>query len=155
MLLSAVESLARSNDVTVICRTQSSAQRVRDVGGRAIQTDYTSSDFAEDLDPSFDLAVAWIHGKDLRPHVAVAALAERYVHVLGSAAANPSDSPFETDDIEQCVDLYQQVVLGFVISDGRSRWLSDTEISEGVLDAIRTKQVYSVVGVVEPWSARP
>jgi hypothetical protein len=49
----------------------------------------------------------------------------------------------------------RQVVLGFRADAGVSRWLTDAEISDGVLAAIRADRAYSVVGQVAPWSARP
>ena len=50
---------------------------------------------------------------------------------------------------------YRQVILGFVIEGGRSRWLTHAEISGGVLDAVRNDRLFSIVGTVEPWSLRP
>lgn len=50
---------------------------------------------------------------------------------------------------------YRQVILGFVIEGGRSRWLTHQEISDGVLKAVHQDAAWSVVGTVEPWSMRP
>jgi hypothetical protein len=47
------------------------------------------------------------------------------------------------------------VVLGFMVEAGASRWLTDAEISDGVRSAVTRDLAYSVVGQVEPWSARP
>jgi NAD(P)-dependent dehydrogenase (short-subunit alcohol dehydrogenase family) len=47
------------------------------------------------------------------------------------------------------------VQLGFVLEAQRSRWLTHTEISEGVIQGIQAKQPYHLVGVLEPWELRP
>ncbi|NUN53550.1 MAG: hypothetical protein HUU06_12290 [Planctomycetaceae bacterium] len=47
------------------------------------------------------------------------------------------------------------MILGFVREGDRSRWLTDAEIAAGVLGAIAADRPRTVVGVVEPWSARP
>jgi hypothetical protein len=69
----------------------------------------------------------------------------RYFHVRGSAVADPSRTRSEAE--EQFAHYptlhYLQVILGFVLENGRSRWLTDVEISQGVVTAI------------EPWSSRP
>lgn len=50
---------------------------------------------------------------------------------------------------------FQAVVLGFVVESGGSRWLTDVEISSGVFAAIESSMPLSIVGTVEPWTARP
>jgi NAD(P)-dependent dehydrogenase (short-subunit alcohol dehydrogenase family) len=85
-----------------------------------------------------DLLVAWVHST-ARPSVlrAVAPLLAPdapVVEVHGSSSANP---------VGGCPDPIiedhptQQVVLGFVMQHGRTRWLTHAETSEGVLDAVR------------------
>lgn len=112
------------------------------------------------LDPP-DLAVAWIHGR--LPGVR-RALAERvapggrFIQVLGSAHGDPSHPERLAEMAAAAAGLpiaYQAVVLGFVVEDGRSRWLTHDEISGGVFAALRSGAPLSVVGTVEPWSARP
>ncbi len=108
-----------------------------------------------------DLIVAWIHGR--APH-ARRALAEcvaaegRFVQVLGSAHGDPSH-PERLVEMEQAVEGlpidYSAVVLGFVIEGGKSRWLTNDEISAGVLAALESAAPLSIVGTVEPWSAKP
>jgi len=108
-----------------------------------------------------DLLVAWIHG---RAPAARRALAEsvaaegRFVQVLGSAHGDPSH-PERLAEMARAADGfpidYSAVVLGFVVEDGRSRWLNNDEISSGVFAAIESGAPLSIVGTVEPWSARP
>jgi len=111
----------------------------------------------------FDLAVVWIHSTAPEAPLALARVlveggrAVRYVHVLGSAAADPS-----APDAGQRAALgslpglsYEEVILGFVHHGGGSRWLRDPEIAAGVLAAIDAPQPRTIVGTVTPWSARP
>ncbi|HTP78735.1 MAG TPA: hypothetical protein VMJ73_17370 [Rhizomicrobium sp.] len=108
-----------------------------------------------------DLVVAWIHGR--APH-ARRAFAEclvadgRFVHVLGSAHADPAH-PERLAEMERAADGlpidYQAVVLGFIVDSGASRWLTNAEISDGVFAAIASEAPHTIVGTVEPWSAKP
>jgi len=108
-----------------------------------------------------DLVVAWIHGR--APHarraLAECVLAEgRLVQVLGSAHGDPAH-PERLAEMEKAVEAlpidYQAVVLGFVIDAGKSRWLTNAESCDGVFAAIESEQPVSIVGTVEPWSAKP
>jgi hypothetical protein len=108
-----------------------------------------------------DLLIAWIHG---RAPAARRALAEcvaaegRFVQVLGSAHGDPSHPERLKEMAAAAAGLpidYSAVVLGFMVEGGRSRWLSNDEISNGVFAAIEAGAPLSVVGTVEPWSARP
>ena len=84
-----------------------------------------------------DLLVAWVHSR-ARPSVlrAVARLlapGAPVVEVHGSSSANP---------VGGCPDPIlddhptQQVVLGYIMQNGRTRWLTHAETVEGVLDAV-------------------
>jgi hypothetical protein len=109
------------------------------------------------------LAVVWIHGSAPEAPFAAARLAGspqepcRWFHVLGSSAADPS----RPDDRRRARFAaikniqYHEVILGFVLENGRSRWLTNEEISGGVLRAIDIGSSRFVVGTVKPWSARP
>lgn len=89
------------------------------------------------LDGKADLLVAWVHGR-ARPSVlrAVAPLLAEgapVVEVHGSSSANPvGGCPDPVLDAHPT----HQVVLGFVRREGRTRWLTHREISDGVLDAV-------------------
>ena len=50
---------------------------------------------------------------------------------------------------------YQSVLLGFVVETPKSRWLTNAEISNGVFAAIASEAPHTVIGTVEPWSAKP
>lgn len=108
-----------------------------------------------------DLVVAWVHGRapELRRRLAEGVAPHgRFVQVLGSAHGDPA-RPERLAEMKAVADrlplVYQAVVLGFVLERGRARWLGDDEISNGVYGAIERGESLSIVGTVEPWSARP
>jgi hypothetical protein len=108
-----------------------------------------------------DLVVAWIHGRapHARREIAEGVAADgRFVHVLGSAHGEPGH-PERLDDMAKAVQGlpidYQTVLLGFAVENGKSRWLTNAEISVGVFAAIESEVAHSVVGTLEPWSAKP
>jgi hypothetical protein len=177
MLRGAVLGLvARGFAVSVVARNARRLAKLRDeaaaAGGvvRPVCVDYRDADAfafglgeaARDLGPP-SLAVVWAHSSAPDAPLAVAKACDvggrrvAFVHVLGSAAADPSQP-----DAERAARFaafprlaYREVILGFVVERGRSRWLTDDEIAGGVLHAVDTDAARTVVGVVEPWDARP
>ena len=112
------------------------------------------------LDPP-DLVVAWVHGRlpDVRRALAERVTPKgRFVQVLGSAHGDPSH-PDRLAEMAQTTEglpiAYQAVVLGFVVENGGSRWLTNDEISSGVFAAIQSGAPLSIIGTVKPWTARP
>lgn len=109
------------------------------------------------------LAICWIHSEAVEAPFVVAGVISRgpsccrFFEILGSAASQLArlgrDRSSEFRHFPNL--LYRQIILGFVIEPGGSRWLSHEEISEGVLNAVRSDRELSIVGIVEPWSARP
>ncbi|MFL0460601.1 short-chain dehydrogenase [Kytococcus sedentarius] len=101
----------------------------------------------------FDGAVVWTHSSAPHaPEVVARHVAGPFLHVLGSTTADPS-RPRPTPDWAGAG--YRTMVLGFVREADHSRWLTNPEIAAGVLEAWRTGAARTVVGTVEPWSARP
>lgn len=107
------------------------------------------------------LVIAWVHDDTLGPELAAAVsdpdVPCRFFHIRGSQAADPTtraDSVLTDNEIPASV-RYHQVILGFNVSEARSRWLSDAEICTGLLSALRSDDRIFVVGSIEPWSARP
>lgn len=108
------------------------------------------------------LVVCWMHARagasplDVGTWLATPDAAQRFVHVLGSAAARPgTDGSSRRVAFEALGYAYREVVLGFVLEHGGSRWLSHDEIVEGVIATIDADDTSRVVGVIEPWSMRP
>ncbi|HXC56873.1 MAG TPA: hypothetical protein VNU97_16360 [Rhizomicrobium sp.] len=118
------------------------------------------SEILSQIEPP-DLVVAWIHGRAQKARRALADCVRaegRFVQVLGSAHGDPTH-PERLAEMAQAADGlpidYQAVVLGFVLAGGKARWLNNDEISAGVLAAVQSGAPFSVVGTVEPWSAKP
>lgn len=115
-----------------------------------------------------DPTIAWMREDALAGLHAVARVLEeaavgegqagacRLVHVLPSAARSPVVRKRNRDEFARYGGIrYRQVVLGFVIDEGISRWLTDSEISDGVLRSLELHASEFVVGRVHPWSRSP
>lgn len=96
------------------------------------------------------------------PHIIAEILNEsdiplKYFHVLGSEYANPLN---QKEDFKETFNIYKnisyrKIILGFVIENEKSRWLTDTEISNGVIDALKKDEEVFIVGKVEPREMMP
>jgi len=153
----------QADRVSVLARNE---RRIRAVapGIEPIACDYNDgtalAEILMQIEPP-DLVVAWIHGRapGARRALAQSVAAEgRFVQVLGSAHGDPSH-PERLAEMAHAADGlpidYSAIVLGFVMEGGRSRWLSNDEISNGVFAALESGAALSIIGTVEPWSARP
>lgn len=171
MLRAATVALARSGwHVTAIARGEESLAAM---AGEAASTGARLDPLALDLRDgdalrarlaehtgahgSYALTIAWLPaGADDALEALVANTQGRFVHVLGSAVEDPSAPVASARHRYESPALrWQDVVLGFVRGRDGSRWLTNGEISSGVLTALATGESRSVVGTVRPWSARP
>lgn len=107
----------------------------------------------------FEMVVAWIHSQEKEIIDIVCGEIQKYsnrtwslYHVLGSSS-NLDEILRELEVPENCE--YHQVQLGFVIEPNRSRWLTNDEISDGVIHAIHTGARKHLVGTLTPWNRRP
>jgi hypothetical protein len=166
MLSGLVAALAGDGErLSLLSRRASSFGRPGVTGYDVDYHDETAFSAVLDAAGPVDLAVAWFHTlkiaapRRLAERVGSPAGPGRLFQVLGSAAGDPSrpdrlalaaETAFGIPDCR-----LRQVVLGFEVEGGHSRWLTDAEISAGVLAAVRSDAVLSVVGRVEPWSAKP
>ncbi len=127
---------------------------------------YDEASFAAALDAAIarsgpiTLAIAWFHSlKIAAPRMLAAQVRGRMFQVMGHAMGDPerpdrlATAAKVAEGLPDCA--LRQVVLGFKIEPGRSRWLTNEEISAGVLSAVQADLTYSVIGQTEPWSARP
>ena len=160
MLAPCVRALiAREHRVACIARTQASLDALAQSFSpdrRALLNihpgDYRDVDGFERVLSSIGFtpvaAICWVH----TPAEPVLDLVRgRYpaidlLRVVGSSTDMPTGTAGTTDRI---------VRLGFVIEGHRSRWLTDEEISDGVLRAFLSGERDSTVGTLEPWDARP
>jgi hypothetical protein len=110
-----------------------------------------------------ETAVCWIHGTAPEAPYIIADILNnqnikcKYFHVLGCEYSLPTEENRNLHfTFERFVNLiYRKIILGFVIEDETSRWLTDTEISNGVTDGIINEKDTFIVGKVEPWEMRP
>lgn len=175
MLMQASKSLAnRSEKFTFTARTKRSIERmylhlsILRKHSFGLQLDWNNETlFLASLDQYFkvhgnpSLVVAWLHndetGSELAKLLCKYNKPVDFYHIRGSMAGHP-DSNFEShhSDFNSAGYVnYHQIILGFQIEGGQSRWLSNSEISTGVLNAVEQKEAYSVVGTVEPWNKKP
>lgn len=107
---------------------------------------------------NIDIVIAWIHSiaEDALPIIAEEVSKHKdewdLFHVLGSSS-NLEQIKKKANVSGSC--KYHQVQLGFVIEGIQSRWLTNHEISDGVIEAIKKGKQLFTVGVIEPWEMRP
>jgi hypothetical protein len=168
-----LELARRGYTTSVIARSPGPlAELVRESGGRVnpIAVDYRHTEkLVGELEQAVRahgpivLVVAWIHSVAPEAPLAVARTAAAgghrvdYFHVLGSAADDPSrPEPERRARFAAVAQLaYHEVILGFAVEEGTSRWLTDDEIASGVVAAIDRGAARWIVGTTRPWSARP
>ncbi len=107
-----------------------------------------------------DLVVAWIHDDNLAIRFAESldesAPGCRFFHVVGSAAADPARIAASLSERTGLLNIaYRQILLGYVDDGEQKRWLTNGEISAGVLNAIKLEQRKPIVGTVQPWAPPP
>ena len=114
-----------------------------------------------------DLVLSWIHSSAPDARHAIASQVQQafagkvgnchWFDLLGSSVADPSiDATDGQQQFEQWTSIvYHSITLGFILESEGSRWLTHTEICDGVIDAIQHGSSDSVVGTLHPWSARP
>lgn len=141
------------------------ASRVLSAGGFDCDY-YDPASFSAALDAAvvrsgpISLAVAWFHTLKIEaPRRLAERIEGRLFQVLGSAVADPSH-PDRLNTARKVIGglpacELRQVVLGFKVEAPGSRWLTHDEISDGVLDAVRSDHLLTVIGQTEPWSAKP
>ena len=166
----ATQSLA----FTAVARTSASLDALAGDVGKGSTRRYCSlaldwdqqEEFVDALSQQFkanppSLVIAWLHNVWLATRIASAiprnASTCEFLQVLGSAGRGPhSEATALQKAIEPRADLvYRQVILGFKREPPSSRWLTNDEISDGVLDAVSARQQSHVIGIVDPWSERP
>jgi hypothetical protein len=111
----------------------------------------------------FDLVVCWMHNMTfadldtfselLGQHAAGA----RFVHVVSHSTRRPDGllHPKARGLFTRRGILYVEVLLGFAWDGRRSRWLTHTEISDGVWTGCSGGDERVVVGQIDPWEMRP
>ncbi len=112
---------------------------------------------------AIERAVVWIHSSVPEAPFQVARLVGATDHVccyflvLGDTEVDPGrPSPERRARFESLPNVhYHEVTLGFVRGPSASRWLTQGEISQGILRAMELGAPRYIVGTVAPWSERP
>lgn len=105
-----------------------------------------------------DVVVAWIHSNaENALEIVLQAMSNnnhnwKLFHVLGSRA-NLIEISRNIEIPDGC--QYHQVQLGYILEKGNSRWLTNDEIADGVIDSIKSDKLINIVGTIEPWEKRP
>lgn len=135
-----------------------------------IKVDYSDYSYLEEkLNTAIDnygkieTCVSWIHSTAPEaPYVIADVLNNqniktKYFHVLGSEMKNPDERyKIIQFSFERFVNIiYRKIILGFIQEDDKSRWLTNAEISNGVIDAITLERDSITIGTTEPWERRP
>ncbi|GLB58721.1 SDR family NAD(P)-dependent oxidoreductase [Cytobacillus sp. NCCP-133] len=128
-----------------------------------IQTDYNSSDtFAKEMKEAIrkqgnvSLCVCWMRSDAVNSFewlISYLAESNRTVQFYEVKGSRASREIFTSSTINNL--KWNRVILGFKRENGLSRWLTDKEISEGVMNAIKKGKELYITGEVEPWDQRP
>ncbi|MDY0409555.1 short-chain dehydrogenase [Virgibacillus soli] len=109
-----------------------------------------------DLNGPPQLVISWIHSSAPQALPLIIDTICRYTNKWQLIHIQGSSSFFVKEQINIPKDCtYQQVYLGFVMDEKGSRWLTNDEISNGVLKAMKLDHPKVVVGTLEPWHQRP
>lgn len=108
----------------------------------------------------FDLALTWVRPQAEEMRNAIARMMTKdalLVEVLGSTSAKAGGFADRRAKAMRAFPhiRYAQVVLGFVIEGGTSRWLTHEEISAAAIKALDTGTPRISAGQTGPWEKRP
>lgn len=170
MLKKTTEYLSENYEtVSVICRNRNRIDnRLKNINPLVL--DYTnyetlSKNISEAIEKfgKIELVVSWIHSTaPFAPKLIAEKINShgepfRFFDILGSAYADPSKNNEDRKNIfsEYNNLLHREIILGFVVESGSSRWLTNDEISSGVIEAIKNDIPEKIIGTVSPWGKRP
>ena len=153
--------------VSVIGRNPEKMQRLMDQNPAQLTpvlVDYTNTkELAEQLhhvqqqNGPIHLMVAWIHSIGTQ---VIPCLMESLSHSQSWKLVQVNGSSSKLANIKAKTAVpphvdYHQILLGFKIEGGLSRWLTHDEISDGVLKAIQENKSKHIIGTITPWEKRP
>jgi hypothetical protein len=162
--------IQEGHHVTVIGRQQNKMQKLINEANDASKltpkfVDYTNYNMFRSLliesqqtNGSFDCIIAWIHGSEKRVWESLFQAVPNtknmiLYHIKGSSSYINND---RTKSYIPSNIIYREVKLGFILEDNNSsRWLTNSEIAQGIIEAIKQEIPEKHVGVFEPWNLRP
>ena len=161
MLLDACKYFAQSNNVYVVSRHELDTAYENIFH---IKADYTKPDeFLKIIADTFKnknfpgKMIIWVHSSgddalDLLLNYVISNYPDtKFFHIKGSGNFNPSNAG---KIILQNIN-YFEIILGFILSNDASRWLTNEEISTGVVEAVGKEEKSFTIGVTEPWEMHP
>lgn len=112
---------------------------------------------------AISLAISWVHSTAPLAAILAAKIINEtsagcdFYELLGSIYADPKAKNLDREEsFEGFKNIsYRKIILGFVADSGGSRWLSNSEISSGVLNAVHNNLPEKIVGAIEPWDKKP
>jgi NADP-dependent 3-hydroxy acid dehydrogenase YdfG len=157
MLAEAVEWLiSEGNHVSVVGRTEQKMEKLLKYESvTPVYVDYHDNALLEEAVQSaakqdeIDMVIAWIHSSaEGALHKVMAVVAEhtkkvQIFHVLGSSA-HPEAVKNKMMVPQNCE--YYQIQLGSVMEKGQHRWLTHEEISNGIIEAVKSQEKMFIVG---------
>lgn len=162
MLAPAVRAIAADRQVFVVARRPSPGDAIVPVRGDWAEPEVLAANVrrARGDGPLFAAMILWTHtpyraavdaalSPQLRPDAVV-------VTLYGSASASPAAAPLTVPPWHAPPRRFRRLILGFADEPGgRTRWLTDAEISGAALAALDDSAVEQVAGRIRPWSDRP
>ena len=104
----------------------------------------------------YDIIISWIHSSATNSLLQLIDLISKYnsntvfYHIKSSQSLDSAKSYDFNSKL-----VYREIFLGFKIDNNLSRWLTDSEISEGTIEAVRSNKSKFIVGQIEPKELRP
>lgn len=161
--------------VSVIARNQSGLDKLissKDESGFIVplRADYSDSAKLKDkiisavnVAGEIETVISWIHIYAESAHEVIASIISKgnpvckYFHITGSGSNNTG---LNDDNVEKVIRnykniSYRKIILGFVAEGNKSRWLTNTEISNGVIDAVNCDKELFIIGKTEPPDLSP
>lgn len=157
--------ISKDDDVTIIARNKKKLdyfanQFPNNRHLHLISQDYfDTANFISSLEENiktygnFDLVMMWMHSGSENSLLRLIELTKNAVHyhIKGSSYYNPE----KNNSPDVYVNNYHEIFLGFKVENEKSRWLTNEEISCGVIEAVEKENKRTVIGQIEPWEIHP
>ncbi|MBS0359511.1 MAG: hypothetical protein JSS53_09595 [Proteobacteria bacterium] len=139
------------DDLLLIARNPDTL--AKDIGARSLRLDWKEKSAVNASictlknEPKADILISWLHEDGLwcLPLFEDLLIKDgRSIRIHGSAVGDPAEG-IKTDPIPRTDIFRQNVVLGWIDESNGQRWLTNHEISEGVLTAFKYPEKTSII----------
>ena len=101
-------------------------------------------------------AVSWIHSTAPEASMTIADIINRQVDIcrffdlVGSANQDPENLDNGREDLFRAYERirYRRIILGHIVEDGGKRWLTNREISDGIISALESDTAETIIGSI-------